>query len=368
VAPFLGGDNPVLDDSAMSAMKRLEYDVTFVTPAFLGDAEQDGQWRTPPFKALLRQWWRVVHAAQHDFWGDLQRMRSEEARLFGTAADNGVSTRSTVRIRLDKWQRGELTAWPAPDPPVAHPEVGERGRQVGSHLYLGYGPLDYSKERRATALKRNAAIQANESSVLSLAFPEEYAEPIIDALALANLYGALGSRSRNGWGSCVLRPHEGTEPLSLDSNAFFRPWRDALKVDWPHAIGKDERGPLVWQTESLDDWKKAMRRLAEIKIGLRTLFKPGANRAPSPEERHWLSYPVTNHSVQLWDKERLRLPNSLRVKLRQAKDGKLRGVIFHVPCLPPAAFKPERRVIEDVWRRVHEVLDNPAEKLSRIPA
>ena len=31
------------------------FQVKFLTPAFLGNAEQDGQWRTPPFKALLRQ-------------------------------------------------------------------------------------------------------------------------------------------------------------------------------------------------------------------------------------------------------------------------------------------------------------------------
>jgi len=44
-------------------MLRQEYKVSFVTPAFLGNAEQAGQWRTPPFKALLRQWWRVAETA-----------------------------------------------------------------------------------------------------------------------------------------------------------------------------------------------------------------------------------------------------------------------------------------------------------------
>lgn len=38
-------------------MKRFEYQVKFLTPAFLGDAEQSGRWRTPPLKTLLRQWW-----------------------------------------------------------------------------------------------------------------------------------------------------------------------------------------------------------------------------------------------------------------------------------------------------------------------
>jgi CRISPR-associated protein Cmr1 len=40
----------------------LTYQVSFNTPAFLGNAEQQAQWRTPPFKAMLRQWWRVVKA------------------------------------------------------------------------------------------------------------------------------------------------------------------------------------------------------------------------------------------------------------------------------------------------------------------
>lgn len=39
------------------------YQLSFTTPAFLGNAGQDAQWHTPPFKALLRQWWRVAWAA-----------------------------------------------------------------------------------------------------------------------------------------------------------------------------------------------------------------------------------------------------------------------------------------------------------------
>ena len=44
-------------------MQKLEYQVRFLIPAFLGNAEQSGQWRTPPFKALLRHWWRMFRVA-----------------------------------------------------------------------------------------------------------------------------------------------------------------------------------------------------------------------------------------------------------------------------------------------------------------
>ncbi len=42
--------------------------VKFETPAFLGNVDQQGQWRTPQFKALLREWWRISH--RHSLGGN----------------------------------------------------------------------------------------------------------------------------------------------------------------------------------------------------------------------------------------------------------------------------------------------------------
>lgn len=361
-------------------MKKFEYLVRFTTPAFLGNAEQNAQWRTPPIKALLRQWWRVAWAADNGLPnGDaaVERMRREEGLLFGHAwLENDTFERdgrqvktaarkSLLRLRLDRWSEGKQTSWQAL-PRVKHPEVKF---DIGSDLYLGYGPLTLPKGGKALTLKANAAIQAGESATFSLAVPEEHAPRIERALWLMNRYGTLGGRSRNGWGSFVLEPAGDTPalPTVLDAT-LLRPWRDALKLDWPHAIGVDEQGPLAWQTEPFDDWKATMRRLAEIKIGLRTQFKfTSGKHAPAPEDRHWLSYPVTNHSVAPWGGN-ARLPNSLRFKVRALPDSKLIGVIFHVPCLPPPSFNPNRTAIERVWQQVHAFLDAPAQKLTRTSA
>ena len=114
-----------------------------------------------------------------------------------------------------------------------------------------------------------------------------------------------------------------------------------------------------------------MQELARLKIGLRTQFKFNTGKdAPAPEARHWLSYPVTHHSVRDWGGN-ARLPNSLRFKVRPApgNPGQLVGVIFHVPCLPPPAFQPNLCAIKDVWQTVHAFLDQqPAQQLTRIPA
>ncbi|MFN3611719.1 RAMP superfamily CRISPR-associated protein [Tepidimonas sp.] len=360
--------------NAAGPMRTCAYQLTFLTPAFLGDAQQSGRWRTPPFKAQLRQWWRMVWAADHGFAGSVDVMRREEGLLFGNAWLENDFRKSLVRLRLERWDLGNETpqSWGRQEldrhkEGVSHPEVGS----IGPKLYLGYGPLVVEKVQRAaqrpeyaTVLKNNAAIQNGETATLSLTVPQAHAERIERALWLMHQFGTVGGRSRNGWGSYALEPINGTP--QLEGDLPLRPWRDCLKLDWPHALGQDEKGPLIWQTVPHDDWKSLMKTLAIIKIGLRTQFRfTSGKNAPNPEARHWLSYPVTNHSVQPWGNN-ARLPNQLRFKVRKTAEGKLVGVIVHVSHLPPPAFQPDRATIERVWRQVHAFLDAPAQKLTRI--
>lgn len=340
------------------------YRVRFVAPAFLGNAEQSAQWRTPPFKALLRQWWRVARAAGGKI--DVRTLRTEEAALFGAVGDEHAR-RSAVRIRLSAWSPGRLRSWDRLEAePVTHPEVARAGGRVGPHLYLGYGPLTAGASGTRLGEKMSSAIDAGGSADLHLAFPEAADARRIDAaLALMGAFGAVGGRSRNGWGSFTLEPTGETPPLPTNAGeSVLRDWRSALSEDWPHALGRDDR-PLVWQTAPQPDWMRAMRSLAQARIRIRTEEFPftSGKGASAPEERHWLAYPVTNHDVKPWGK--LRLPNTLRFRLRPTQDGRVIGVIFHMPCLPPSDFRPDPRVLEAIWARVHETLDASGSGLTR---
>lgn len=354
-------------------MKTAHYTIRFHTPAFLGNAEQSGQWRTPPFKAQLRQWWRVAYAASLGFTPDVARMREEEGRLLGHAwlendrndqGDNVAARKSQVRIRLGEWRPGELKSWDGLEQGrIDHPEAEKSGYKVGPHAYLGYGPLD-GRGGTKFSEKVNAAIQAGEENTFSIAYPAEHAPLIEQALALMSGFGTVGGRSRNGWGSYSLHDIGDIPSLPL------RPWQDALKLDWPHTIGSDAKGALIWQTQPLADWKALMKALAVIKIELRTQQFKFPDKRPDGQihARHWLSYPVTTHKVDDWNRNNARLPNSLRFKVRPTADGKLVGLIFHMPCLPPASFAPDPKAITAVWQRVHAFLDSPDRHLTRIPA
>ncbi|MBE0486912.1 RAMP superfamily CRISPR-associated protein [Marinobacter sp.] len=354
-------------------MKTLSYQLSFHTPAFLGNAEQSGQWRTPPFKALLRQWWRVAWMADKDFRGDVRSMRDEEGKLFGHAwLENDSFERdgrmiktsgrkSEVRLRISHWEQGKLNSWQGLEQgTIFHPESEITRHRVGPHAYLGYGPLD-GRGNTKLSQKVSAAIQAGENATFSIAVPEEASALVEQALWLMDRYATAGGRSRNGWGSFSLTPLDDTPALAGELPS--RDWQQALQLDWPHAIGSDDYGPLIWQTQAHSDWQTLMRELAIIKIGLRTqlVFNSG-NNTQTPEARHWLSHPVTRHNVKPWRQGRL--PNSLRFKAYpdSSDPTKLRGHIFHAPALPTDIFRPDKEAVSQAWATVHNLLDELTQK------
>lgn len=351
-------------------MEKIKCTIRFITPAFLGDAEQNGVWRSPPFKALLRQWWRIVVARQHEY--DYRAVREAEGRLFGHAwlekAGGGVwATQSRVRMRLEHWQAGKLTRWPK-DPKIPHSEV-QKASAIGAHLYLGYGPLTFAK---GTALQKKSAIDAGEEVCLSLGFPAHVEESLIKALQLMDWFGTAGSRSRNGWGSMMLK-HERlvSQDGLLHGKAsdclagLARPLKECLGEEWPHAIGCDDKGLLVWKMSgAFGDWSEAIKALAQIKIAFRTQL-PFHGPGGGFFARHLLAYPVTHHDVRAWGKNS-RLANQLRFKVIQAADGTFIPLAYHLPCGLPRELlaKLDARDLEkatpacqaEVWHQVHEVI------------
>ena len=183
--------------------KELKYKVSFATPAFLGNVDQQAQWRTPPFKALIRQWWRVVKAP--DVRYNVTQLRTEESKLFGIAADSHEvdSHKSELRLRLKHWDQPVAQALGSTGR-VAHTEVQRGGPpnpngtgvMVEAGLYLGFGPV--------TTTANRSFITPDQPNELLIRAPEDDLPAIQDAMQLAAWFGTLGSRSRNGWGSLVL--------------------------------------------------------------------------------------------------------------------------------------------------------------------
>jgi len=353
-------------------MKMKTYTVRFINPAFLGDAEQKGAWRTPPFKALMRQWWRVL--AARDLQYDPQKLREEEGRLFGHAwlkgkGDKTWAMKSRVLVRLSRWERGTLTQWPEKGAFVQHPEV-RHPPQISTHLYLGFGALTNKGRDPALHEDRKPAVDQSDFAELAVGYPEQLDSMVRDTAQLMHWFGTIGGRSRNGWGSFALEGEgiQGFEALQSSDpliHKLSRPFQDCLTKDWPHAVGADETAVLVWKSkERYPSWSEVINTLAEAKIHFRTMHK--FKRPPGTlEERHILAYPVTKHPVYGWGKSRL--ANQLRFKVAR-DDGGFFGIIHHLPCKlpdalckalahPPGNLKKILEEQEEIWRQVHECID-----------
>jgi CRISPR-associated protein Cmr1 len=364
-------------------MEEQTYSLRFITPAFLGNAEPNGAWRTPSVKALLKQWWRIVKTNELVNKAltpeRLQReLREAEGRLFGHAwltyrennHEKAWAMHSQMLIGLEGWQSenkpGNLSAWRESDSKVQ---------------YLGYSPLIYNKVTKQAALKEkvNAAIQADETSTLHIAYRSREAEELLRTLQLIHWFGSIGNRSRSGWGSLTLEALTGIELERFEVldqnhallNAISRPLNECLELDWPHALGTDTNGkPLLWRTQQgSSQWRDTMKELARVKIALRTTFKFAPSRVHKVDRRPMLVYPVTNHPVTAWSNQ-AHLANQLRFKVIVSRD-QFFGIAYHLPCGVPNELlgQPghDRNWIQQqqlaVWQAVHDKLDREMRRI-----
>ncbi len=363
-----------------SRMVKQIYTVRFTTPAFLGDAEQNGAWRTPPFKALLRQWWRV--AVAKDYGYDYAKLREAEGRLFGNAwlknSSGGIdASQSRIKLRLDTWRPGKMPTWTEMPKNIPHPEIKF---PIDANLYLGYGPLTRNKEAKKTTFKDklNATIQAEENNILKIIYADERSSIILQTLQLIHWFGALGGRSRNGWGSLLLESGEfkGLEALNQANETLInlaKSFEECLNFNWPHAFGKDNKGLLIWTSKKPNStWREAMVELAKIKIAFRTALSFDPNRHHYIDERHILAYPITHHNFNPWCNQS-RLANQLRFKVTKAVQGGYIGMAYHLPCSIPNELLNTLNAADrtwiigkqlDVWQSVHRALDRQMQRIS----
>ncbi len=352
--------------------------VSFLTPAFLGGADQRAQWRTPPFKSALRQWWRIVKYNAQDAPMDIHTLKRVEDDLFGSASDDGGrSLRSRVLLRLSQWSAGELTSW----------EGGFKSLgQVAADLYLGFGALDRPRRSpvtfgprdgspKRTAIRGAGAEQA-ELTVRHRGRADEW-DDLCKALRLMAWFGSLGGRSRNGWGSLQLEQTDlNAQVLDVTLlHTMARHYWDAFttETDWPHAFGLDSQDRLlIWQTNPFDNWKDAVFELGRVRKETRAVLEWGSRKGEFGP-RHLLAYPVVQQPVYGWEAHRL--ANQLRLRLGRTVQGQYVGRVVHVPCsLPekmakntlPPGLEQRTEFQRKAWHQVHQKLDGADLRLHRL--
>ena len=188
-------------------MQKADFCVEVLTPMFLGGASGNAELRAAPFKNAIRYWWRITRGdIPHD------ELRDKEQELFGGVT--GKANRSLVDVVVT----GDVKTGEADQ----KDNIGEKqnteanNRRVALSAYLGMGPVHFNGKYT----KRR--ILPSEKFKLSVSFPEDHSKRIIDTLSLFSAFGALGARSRNGWGSFDLQLKKGEISLLTARDLFLK--------------------------------------------------------------------------------------------------------------------------------------------------
>ncbi|RMX01959.1 hypothetical protein EBQ25_01520 [Allofranklinella schreckenbergeri] len=318
-------------------MRIHNYKLTFLTPAFLGNAAQQAQWRTPPIKALLRQYWRMAWASENPK-GTVQEMRYAEGKLFGNAwlsrQENGKTvnehSKSLVRLRLLNTDR--QTPW------ALGTQTGVSPLPVGIDTsYAWFGLIKRRGEPDRTAIK--ADVPESEQR-LSIAAPEGAWSLLEQALTLAHAFGALGSRSRGGWGSLHI---DGSPGLSIqEMKKYARPLRECLQHDWARSVALLDESLCVWESKKrFKTWDEAMTIVAT-------------------ERRHVRSTLDRDLRAALGFAGKGRMPSPLRWKVLRHPAG---GLFIRIAAMPhdipsDSNHRLASGQLDQAWRQIIQTLDS----------
>jgi CRISPR-associated protein Cmr1 len=216
-------------------MKRITATFKIVTPMFLGDADQKAtSIRPPSIKGALRFWWRALNwkeaVKEHPKNEDkaLQWLNQEEARLFGSAADDKSKT-SGQGIFLLNVDAGNLQKYNAGNDPF--------NNTPAIQYLLGLGLWHFRNKLLREALKENQTFSV--TVLFKSNASEGDIKSISNAIALFGLIGGLGSRMRRGMGSVCLKSVETKNvefPIDLERINSFEAYKQAL-----HSIIEDLR-------------------------------------------------------------------------------------------------------------------------------
>jgi CRISPR-associated protein Cmr1 len=197
-------------------VKRLTFDLEFITPAFIGGANQQAELRPASFVGLLRWWWRALKGECN-----IENLREEEVKIFGGIAKNlrkeEIKMASPVYLRVEgDVSKGEdlineyRLSWNFDK---------NRRALIGPHAGVGY--LYYSM----VALNKREFIKAGLKLKLTLIGKDEFLKHYIASLWALVFLGGVGARSRRGGGNLTVIDYNPKDlGISFIPTGYFDEW------------------------------------------------------------------------------------------------------------------------------------------------
>lgn len=320
--------------------------VRVLTPMFLGGAEGNAELRAAPFRNLLRSWWRVTQGPSNNLF-------DREKKLFG-GVHGGDAVTSHVKVQVIGLENREL-------PIIAvgtninigqmhNREAGGRP-EVSRAAYLGMGPVHFNGNLNKSAINPGAEFD------LIVRYPVSEQALFQDIMSLVHHFGALGSRSRRGWGSfSLINENYNFKTFGELHQKFGKNLEQIFQssLQYPFCLGLNGKKIFIWQLRNAGNWQQNLGLISEIYMHL----KHEVNIAPTgAQDRHVLGMPLTGkaHAIHGID----RMPSQIRIINKPSEEGNnLVTYIMHIPHKMSADLRFDDARQLGVWNSVHQFLDN----------
>lgn len=252
-------------------INKITFEIETITPMFLAGADQSkAELRAASIKGLLRFWWRALQAES-----DIGKLHKRESQIFGSSDENtGGGCSFSLRIR----HAGELK--PTKNKfPKQNMTVTSKGKtfQVNILEYLAYGTLEYRKGEGNIFVREYIPSGVKFELVFNF-FDVAWKNEILKVLYVFSLFGGIGSRSRNGFGSVIVLNAQEVFSDSCEKyplNGLVNLISNVDSLSYPSFT----RGASVFRTKESTSWDVALAevgklyrsvRSGEIKIGDKT--------------------------------------------------------------------------------------------------
>lgn len=262
-----------MDVSRFVNVEKINFTVEFLTPCFLGGADQNAEVRTAPFKAGLRYWWRVLYGSKY---GD--KIKSVEDEIFGTAKSDAKTKVGKSRViwevvdsRIDYQKEKTITSFSdikyGSDKVYekisdrdwnTHARRGSKDNRMNILNYLALGKFtlddenDVNPKNNKPKKKNYRFIKPGSRISFNVRISTEKKSEIIDALKFFIIFGGVGGKSRNGFGSMYSKE---INELSWSGNVDI----SKVKNNFP-VLSKDF---AYLESTALGKWDLALTKVGE---------------------------------------------------------------------------------------------------------
>ncbi len=233
-------------------INKITFDIETITPMFLAGADQNkAELRAASIKGLLRFWWRALQAEP-----DLGRLRKKESEIFGCSDEKIGGSSFSMRVLYEK-------------PPIATKEklpkrnimVTSKGKTFPINIleYLAYGTF-IREYFPAGTTKFRLSLSSKKSSI----------DEILRAFLVFWMFGGIGSRSRNGFGSFHVNNYKETLS-SVGMTDYPNLIQKITKKTPPQSYPSFVAGTKLFKTKaSFETWDKALAEVGKIYRGIRS--------------------------------------------------------------------------------------------------